>query len=347
MSKYSQTSREEAIARLNTRIKLHPAVQAQTRYNRPVVGEGAMFPKILLLGDCPDAADEVTPGALLNGAKAEVVAGLRRSAGEENTFYANSLFWRPLGPKNLSDRKPTVKELAICHPFVCQLLDILRPTVIVTLGATPLKSLLPRTTGIKSVVGTIQRFRGYPVLPLFDPEYVVTHKKVSKRAFWESFLQAMRLAGINPTSKQQYAYLDHQGLFASSQWSQAAQGEMVQAAAEAALLSQGKTLSKGERLLFERFLSLSLSRGFDQITTEDQLLHLVRQPISNILGKRTLRALYASNIQTYEDLLRYRPFTAIPRIGAQSSQRLHQHLTDIGIPLNLKDIIHYESPIKL
>jgi uracil-DNA glycosylase family 4 len=344
MSKYSQVSREAAITRLNSRIKLHPAIQAQTRYSKPVVGRGSMYPRILLLGDCPDAADEVATSAVLNGAKREVVEGLQRAVGEENIFYANALFWRPLGANNLSDRKPTVKELKLCHPFVCQLLDILRPTVVVTLGVTPLKSLLPKLTKMKSVVGQIQRFQGYPVLPMFDPEYVVTHKKVSKRAYWECFLQAMRLAGLTPTIKQQYAYLEHQGMAASTAWAQDATPQMVDAAVGAAVDQMGRTLSKGEQKLFERFLHLSLKSGFEQVKAEADLMFKLHQPLSPLLGARTLHALNRAKIRDYGQLLHHQPFSSIANIGKCLEGRIHTHLQDdIHLPLNARDLIRYDT----
>jgi uracil-DNA glycosylase len=75
-------------------------------------------------------------------------------------------------------------------------IELIRPRVIVTLGATPLRELLGIQTGITRIRGQWQRLEmlgGTPVMPTFHPAYVLRqYTQDVRRAVWNDLLSARK-----------------------------------------------------------------------------------------------------------------------------------------------------------
>jgi uracil-DNA glycosylase len=113
-----------------------------------VFGAGAAQAKVLLVGEQPgdqeDLAGEpfVGPaGRLLDDALA--AAGIDR--GEAYITNAVKHFkWTPRGKRRLH-AKPSSREIGACRPWLTAEIEVIRPEVIVCLGATAAQALLGRT----------------------------------------------------------------------------------------------------------------------------------------------------------------------------------------------------------
>jgi DNA polymerase len=110
-----------------------------------VFGEGPPKARIILVGEQPgDQEDKaghpfVGPaGRLLD--EALVAAGIDRT-----TVYVTNAVkhfkWKPVGKRRLH-QKPSAREIAACKPWLEAELAILRPEVIVALGATAAQALM-------------------------------------------------------------------------------------------------------------------------------------------------------------------------------------------------------------
>ena len=112
--------------------------------------------------------------------------GFERSA----VYICNVVKCRP--PDN---RTPAPEEARQCLPYLLRQIELIRPAVIVTLGATPLRELLGITTGITRIRGQWQhldQLGGIPVMPTFHPAYVLRqYTQEVRRAVWAD-LQAAR-----------------------------------------------------------------------------------------------------------------------------------------------------------
>jgi DNA polymerase len=97
--------------------------------------------------------------------------------------------------------------MAACLPFVRAEIDIIRPKVIVALGATAARGLLGLTEPVAKIRGRFLEFQGVPVMVTFHPAYLLHQKsgKAEKRKVWEDMLLVMERLGM-PISEKQRRY---------------------------------------------------------------------------------------------------------------------------------------------
>lgn len=95
------------------------------------------------------------------------VAALRR----EDLFIANAVQCNPRDEQGRNDR-PTASEIRNCSDYVRELLDIVQPACVVTLGQKALDALRliePHEIVLKEHVASAVPWRGTKVVPLYHP----------------------------------------------------------------------------------------------------------------------------------------------------------------------------------
>ena len=162
-----------------------------------VFSDGNPNAKIMLIGEAPGAEEDRLgkpfvgrSGQLLD--KILLAIGLTR---EENAYISNVTFWRP--PEN---RNPTPEELEVCRPLVMKHIALIKPEILIFVGAVPSKHLLNTKIGITKLRGHWVDFevpelgRSIPALPVFHPAYLLRNPH-AKREAWMDF-QAVREKGL-------------------------------------------------------------------------------------------------------------------------------------------------------
>ncbi len=139
---------------------------------RFVFGEGDPKARLMFIGEGP-GKDEDQQGRPFVGKAGELLDKMIGSIGfkRDEVYIANVVKCRP--PDN---RTPTPQESQTCLGYLKRQIELIDPSVIVTLGATPLKELLGVQIGITKVRGSWQRLelhRAIPVMPTFHPAYVL------------------------------------------------------------------------------------------------------------------------------------------------------------------------------
>jgi DNA polymerase len=128
------------------------------RATQTVFGEGPVTARLMLVGEQPgDREDQaghpfVGPaGGLLDGVLAD--AGI--AAGEAYVTNAVKHFkWKARGTRRIHD-KPSVAEVTACHAWLEAEFALVRPLVVVCLGATAARAVLGRPTTISKVRGQL------------------------------------------------------------------------------------------------------------------------------------------------------------------------------------------------
>jgi DNA polymerase len=110
-----------------------------------VFGEGAPKASLMLIGEQPGDAEDIAghpfvgpAGKLLDRALEE--AGIDRSA-VYVTNVVKHFKWEPRGKRRIH-KKPRAGEIAACRPWLETEIDLVKPRVIVCLGATAAQALL-------------------------------------------------------------------------------------------------------------------------------------------------------------------------------------------------------------
>jgi len=173
-----------------------------------VFGVGDIHSRLLFVGEAP-GADEDEQGEPFVGKAGQLLTKIIQAMGlsRESVYIANILKCRPDTPgQSAGNRKPTPAEMATCLPFLEQQIDLIRPEVIVALGATAVEGLLGKSVGITKLRGHWQTYRGIPLMPTYHPAYLLRNQaKSEKRRVWEDMMQAMERIGL-PLSEKQRGY---------------------------------------------------------------------------------------------------------------------------------------------
>ena len=123
-------------------------------------------------------------GQLLNNMIAAM--GLRR----EDVYIANVVKCRP--PQN---RAPERDEIETCSPFLMRQVDVIRPKIIVALGATAAKTLLGISDSMASLRGRLYDFRGTKLAVTYHPAFLLRDPRQKKEA-WKDLQMVMNFLGM-------------------------------------------------------------------------------------------------------------------------------------------------------
>jgi uracil-DNA glycosylase family 4 len=114
-----------------------------------VFGDGDPNAEVMFVGEAP-GADEDRQGAPFVGRAGQLLNKMIEAIGLERSkvYIANVVPWRPPG-----NRTPTPLETAICLPFTRRQIELVRPKILVCLGAPSAQTLLASKEGIMRLRG--------------------------------------------------------------------------------------------------------------------------------------------------------------------------------------------------
>lgn len=158
----------------------------QTR-THTVPGQGAASPDIMFIGEGP-GADEDAQGLAFVGRAGKLLTKIIEAMGyqRDEVWIGNIVKCRP--PNN---RVPSPDEMEACLPYLREQIALLKPRVIVCLGATAVKGLFNTTQGITKLRGTWMSFEGIDAMPTYHPAYLLRNPP-AKRDVWEDMKSVLR-----------------------------------------------------------------------------------------------------------------------------------------------------------
>lgn len=172
-----------------------------------VFGVGNSNASLMFVGEAP-GADEDLQGEPFVGKAGQLLTKIITAMGltRQQVYIANILKCRPDTPLPTGNRAPTADEMRVCIPYLIEQIDIIRPKVIVALGATAVEGLLGERLGITKVRGNWREYRGIPVMPTYHPAYLLRNQSLAvKREVWYDMLKVMEKLGM-PISERQRNY---------------------------------------------------------------------------------------------------------------------------------------------
>ncbi|MDD2534374.1 MAG: uracil-DNA glycosylase [Eubacteriales bacterium] len=151
-----------------------------TTRNQAVIWRGACHAPLMIIGEGP-GAEEDARGEPFVGQAGRLLDLLLKAYGlDEKTYHiGNIVKCRP--PEN---RVPTEDEAKACRPLLAKQFNLVKPKVIVLLGATAYKYFTGGTEGITKIRGQWIEKNGYLILPTFHPAYILRNNRERVR-LWE------------------------------------------------------------------------------------------------------------------------------------------------------------------
>ena len=175
-----------------------------------VFGVGSIDAQLMFVGEAP-GADEDEQGEPFVGKAGQLLTKIIQATSLQraDVYIANILKCRPDTPgQSAGNRKPTSDEMATCIPYLHEQIDLIRPKVIVALGATAVEGLLGKTIGITKLRGAWKTYRGTPLMPTYHPAYLLRNQAMSeKRKVWEDMLAVMEKLEMPISEKQRNYFL--------------------------------------------------------------------------------------------------------------------------------------------
>ena len=175
-----------------------------------VFGVGNIEAELMFIGEAP-GADEDAQGEPFVGEAGQLLTKIIVAMGlsRETVYIANILKCQPnTTGATSSHRKPPAEEIQACIPYLHEQIDLIKPKVIIALGATAAEGLLGKTLPISKLRGQWQTYRGTPLMPTYHPEYLLHNPALNqKRKVWEDMLAAMEKLGMPISDRQRKFFL--------------------------------------------------------------------------------------------------------------------------------------------
>jgi len=153
-----------------------------------VFGVGNPAADLMFVGEAP-GRDEDIQGYPFVGRAGQLLTKIIEAIDlkREQVYIANVIKCRP--PEN---RNPEPDEVASCEPFLFAQIDVVKPKVIVALGAFAVRTLLQSDAPISRLRGKVYDYRGARLVPTFHPAYLLRSPE-KKRETWEDMKKVRAL----------------------------------------------------------------------------------------------------------------------------------------------------------
>ncbi len=188
-----------------TRCKLHQQGRKQI-----VFGVGNPRADLMFVGEGP-GADEDAQGEPFVGRAGQLLNNMIKAMGirREDVYIANVVKCRPPG-----NRTPERDECETCSPFLMRQISVIKPKVIVALGAVAAKNLLAMNASMSELRGRFYDFLpagarssdpswpGTKLAVTYHPAFLLRDPRQKGEA-WKDLQMVMKFLGLEPLKKSE------------------------------------------------------------------------------------------------------------------------------------------------
>ena len=165
-----------------------------------VFGDGSPTARLMFVGEGP-GADEDAQGIPFVGKAGQLLNNMIGAMGlaRAEVYIANIVKCRPPG-----NRVPEPAEANTCSQFLLRQIDVVRPEVVVALGATAATYLLGVKQSLSSLRGRWHRCRGAKLAVTYHPAFLLRDPRQKAEA-WKDLQMVMRELGLTPPTPKKNA----------------------------------------------------------------------------------------------------------------------------------------------
>jgi len=160
-------------------MECHLCELSKSRH-KVVFGEGNPNADVLFVGESPGAMEDAS-GKPFVGRSGELLTKMIENVlliSRNDVYITNIVKCRPS-----NNDIPTPSQAHTCQPYLMKQIELIRPKLIVTLGATAYHYLTGDDTDISKIRGTIQKQNGYIIIPTYHPSYLLRNPSAKKDVF--------------------------------------------------------------------------------------------------------------------------------------------------------------------
>lgn len=164
--------------------------------NSIVFADGSPTARLMFVGEGP-GADEDAQGLPFVGRAGQLLNNMISAMGlkREEVYIGNVVKCRPPG-----NRTPEPEEANTCVQFLFRQIDVVRPQVIVALGATAATYLLGQRQPLAGLRGRVHAWRGASLIVTYHPAYLLRDPRQKKEA-WADLQIAMKELGLKAPAR--------------------------------------------------------------------------------------------------------------------------------------------------
>jgi DNA polymerase len=164
--------------------------------NKIVFADGSPVARLMFVGEGP-GADEDAQGLPFVGRAGQLLNNMIAAMGlkREEVYIANVVKCRPPG-----NRTPEPEEANTCSQFLFRQIDVVRPQVLVALGATAATYLLGARQPLAGLRGRVHSVRGCQLIVTYHPAYLLRDPRQKKEA-WADLRIAMGELGLKAPAR--------------------------------------------------------------------------------------------------------------------------------------------------
>lgn len=164
--------------------------------NSIVFADGSPTARLMFVGEGP-GADEDAQGLPFVGRAGQLLNNMISAMGlkREEVYIANVVKCRPPG-----NRTPEPDEANTCSQFLFRQIDVVRPQVIVALGATAATYLLGQRQPLAGLRGRVHAWRGTSLIVTYHPAFLLRDPRQKKEA-WADLQIAMKELGLKAPAR--------------------------------------------------------------------------------------------------------------------------------------------------
>ena len=162
-----------------------------------VFGEGRRGAAVMLVGEQPGDREDIEGRPFVGPAGGVLDRGLEAAGIDRDEAYVTNVVkhfkWRPAGKRRLH-QKPNAEEVAACRPWLEAELAVVRPRIVVCLGATAAQALLGRSFRVTTQHG---QWVDWPYEPrataTVHPSAILRAPDEDRRAAFAGFVDDLRV----------------------------------------------------------------------------------------------------------------------------------------------------------
>jgi len=157
-----------------------------------VFGTGDRQADWLFIGEAPGQHED-EQGKPFVGNAGQLLTEMIRALGlsRDAVFITNMVKCRPPG-----NRDPHSDEIASCHPYLQQQINLIQPKIIVALGRIAAQKLLKTEASLAQLRGKAHDLAGIPLVVVYHPAYLL-RSLLEKRKAWQDLQFALGLVNGN------------------------------------------------------------------------------------------------------------------------------------------------------